>query len=123
MSDIATRSEAPVQAARLALLSESLADTGNAKLFSARKLFQANDFPAAKQRLEFLVANNPPSAEMSHMLGVGQYATGEHELALANVKLATEIEPETEVYKTELEVLEKAVKEAAEKAAADGTSE
>ena len=48
---------------------------------------------------------------------------GEHELALANVKLATEIEPETEVYKTELEVLEKAVKEAAEKAAADGTSE
>ena len=57
------------------------------------------------------------------MLGVSQYATGEHELALANVKLATEIEPETEVYKTELEVLEKAVKEAAEKAAADGTAE
>ena len=38
---------------------------------------------------------------------LGRFRARRGELALANVKLATEIEPETEVYKTELEVLEK----------------
>ena len=57
------------------------------------------------------------------MLGVCQYATGQHEQAVANVKLATKLEPEVKLYKKELEDLEKgvelhrkALKGAAEKA-------
>ena len=56
-------------------------------------------------------------------MGVAQFRLDQPDEALANLKKAIELEPETELYKTELETLEKAIKgelpEDADPAAAD----
>ena len=43
-------------------------------------------------------------------MGVAQFRLDQQEEAIDNLKKAIELEPETELYKTELETLEKAIK-------------
>ena len=45
------------------------------------------------------------------LMGVAQFRLDQPDEALANLKKAIELEPETELYKTELETLEKAIKD------------
>jgi len=57
-----------------------------------------------------LIEHNGENAEVRHLMGVAQFRVGQQDEAIDNIKKAIELEPDTELYKEELETLEKAIK-------------
>ena len=133
LSDLSTLKKQHPRAALIAGLIDKLVNNADAKLYHAKKLLQNNEHQIAMELLDGVAAGNPDVAGIRHLLGVSQFGSGKNEEALANLKLAVELDPEVALYKTELEMLEKAIagelpeqieaaaKAAAEEAAADNS--
>jgi tetratricopeptide (TPR) repeat protein len=115
LSDIATVNSQFGRAAAIAEIIETLTNNGDAKLYYARKLLRIDQNEKAKERLDVLIEHNGENAEIRHLLGVAQFRMDQPDDAIANLKKAIELEPETELYKTELETLEKAIAEGGDK--------
>merc|ERR1719197_348118 len=115
LSDIATVNSQFGRAAAIAEIIETLTNNGDAKLYYARKLLRIDQNEKAKERLDVLIEHNGENAEIRHLLGVAQFRMDQPDDAIANLKKAIELEPETELYKTELDTLEKAIAEGGDK--------
>lgn len=127
--------EEHARAALVAGIIDTMVNNADAKLFHAKKLMQAGGHEQAEGLLDFIAVNNPTLPDVQYLLGIAQFGSGKHELAVASVKNAIELDPENQSYKDELETLEKAIKgelpiqveaaaaAAAEAAAADDTSQ
>lgn len=109
LSDIATVNGQFGRAAAIAEIIETLMNNGDAKLYHARKLLRINQNDKAKERLDTLIEHNGDNAEVLHLLGVAQFRLEQNEEALASMKKAVEVKPDEQLYKDELEVLEKAI--------------
>lgn len=126
LSDLTTRKQEHPRAALIAGLIDKLVNNADAKLYYAKKLLQNNEHQLAMEILDGVAVGNPDIAGIRHLLGVACFGSGKNEEAIANLKRAVELEPEVELYKTELEMLTKAIAgelpeqvEAAAKAAAE----
>merc|ERR1719440_2523698 len=110
LSDIATVNSQFGRAAAIAEIIETLTNNGDAKLYYARKLLRIDQNEKAKERLDVLIEHNGENAEIRHLMGVAQFRLDQQDEAIENLKKAIELEPDTELYKEELETLQKAIR-------------
>merc|ERR1719440_1475242 len=110
LSDIATVNSQFGRAAAIAEVIETLTNNGDAKLYYARKLLRIDQNEKAKERLDVLIEHNGENAEIRHLMGVAQFRLDQQDEAIENLKKAIELEPDTELYKEELETLQKAIR-------------
>ena len=75
----------------------------------ARKLLKINKNEDAKKRLEALAEFNKDKGEIFHLMGIAEFRLGNNETAIEQINKAIEVEPENELFKSELEALNKAI--------------
>lgn len=89
---------------------DTMINNADAKLFYAQKLMANAEHELAEEILTFVAKNNPSLSDVQYLLGIAHFGTGKHEEAKAQLQKAIELDPDKEVYKTELENLELAIK-------------
>merc|ERR1711871_431879 len=109
LSDIATVNGQFGRAAGIAELMDTLANTGDAKLFHAKKLLRINQNEKAKEKLDLLIEHNAENAEINHLMGVTQFRLQKNTEALASLEKARALDPNNDVYSTELDTLKKVI--------------
>jgi len=111
LADIATSKGERGRSWKIAELMDTVMNNGNSKLYLVRKLLQLGDGaekaePMLAELME--VETNKDNAELQHLTSVTQFKLDKIDDAIESMKKAVKLDPESELYPSELEVLEKA---------------
>eukprot|EP01048_Picozoa_sp_COSAG05_P003828 COSAG05_NODE_187_length_14703_cov_123.022186_3_plen_199_part_00 len=109
LSDIATNNGQFGRAAGIAGIIETLLNNGDSKLYYSRKLLRVNQNEEAKTRLDALAEANTDNGDIFHLLGIAEFRLGNNDTAVASLEKAIAADPDSQLYKDELDVLKKAI--------------